>query len=497
MGPAGVQVVATPSPGLPRVAFREGTRGAPAHSLGRMSLDHVALRERRANGLPVETPAPRQHWAKRILTNPWTWFTLGATLVYAGCLLWMYHTSIQETPVEGGVIPGLNASAIRRSAQLALPTLLAWVGVFLLVDRFRPMRPILWWLALGWGACVSTASSMVINTWAGQEMAIVGNGDPATGARTAVFVAPFVEEATKATILFLVAMALRHRLVTRLQAVALAGLSGAGFAFTENILYYARAIVYSSTTIQAGDPEAALAEIVLLRGLKTAFGHPLFTILSGIALVIALRSASKVVRILAPLAGFLLAALAHMVFNFLASTGMDPNVMALFGWLVVLSLVIHVVRQALAEGRRHGDRLADYVAMGWLPAEAVGAFSRQRTRWHSLFNAVSHGWRPLMATFRLQRATTELVHLRDSQLRGLVDAAGHGRERELLDRARELWPIAVTDPKTQRFHLPKLPNPVRWLRQRRRPAVGPTTGAGPLGSPQYSPVDPRWAPPKG
>ena len=42
------------------------------------------------------------------------------------------------------------APAIRRSAQLALPTLLAWIVVFLAVDRFRPMRPILWWLALGY-----------------------------------------------------------------------------------------------------------------------------------------------------------------------------------------------------------------------------------------------------------------------------------------------------------------------------------------------------------
>ena len=35
-----------------------------------------------------------------------------------------------------------------------------------------------------------------------------------------------------------------------------------------------------------------------------------------------------------------------------------------------------------------------------------------------------------MATCRLQRTMTERAHLRDSQLRGLVDATGHGRERE-------------------------------------------------------------------
>ncbi|MDO5533355.1 MAG: PrsW family intramembrane metalloprotease, partial [Propionibacteriaceae bacterium] len=460
----------------------------------------------RANGLPVEPTAAKQHWARRILTNPWMWILIGATLIYAGCLWWMYDTSVQETVVEGGVIPGLNASAIKRSANLALPTLAAWVVLFLALDRFRPARPILWWLALGWGASVSTAASMVINTWAGQEMAIVGPGDPATGARTAVFVAPFVEEATKATILFLIAMALRYRLVTRIQGVALAGLSGAGFAFTENILYYSRAIVYASATIEAGDPEAALAEIVLLRGLKTAFGHPLFTVLAGIALVVALRSSSKVVRILAPLAGYLVASLAHMVFNFLASTGMDPTWMAIIGWLITFSVAIHLIRQVLAEGRRHAHRLNDYVLMGWLPSEAVVAFSRQRTRWRSLLNAASRGWRPLLATSRLQRTMSELVHLRDQQLHGLVDAAGDGRARELLDRARSLWPLAVTDPTVQRFQFPRLPNPMRWLRERRAwrdprwapPGQVPTaTGAGPLGSPEYSPVDPRWAPPKG
>ena len=460
-----------------------------------MSLDHLALRERRANGLPVENDGPRQHWARRILTSPWTWLVLGMTLIYATGLAWMYQTSIQQTTVEGGVIPGLNASAIRRSAHLALPTLVAWVVVFLAVDRFRPLRPALWWLALGWGGSVATSLSMVVNTWAGQEMAIVGNGDPATGARTAVFVAPFVEEATKATILFLIAMALRHRLVTRLQGVALAGLSGAGFAFTENILYYSRAIVYSSATIEAGDPEAALAEIVLLRGLKTAFGHPLFTVLAGIALVIGLRSASKTVRILAPVAGYLVAALAHMVFNFLASTGMDANWMAIIGWLVTLSVAFQIVRQVLLEGHRHRDRLHDYASMGWLPPEAPAAFSRQRTRWHSLFNAISYGWRAWLATLGLQRTMSELVHVRDSLVRGLVDSAGHGRERELLQRAHGLWPVAITDPKVQRFQLPRLPDPLR--RFRRRSNMPATTGSVPLGSPHHSPVDPRWAPPRG
>ncbi|MFT3877541.1 MAG: PrsW family glutamic-type intramembrane protease [Propioniciclava sp.] len=461
-----------------------------------MTLDLAERRARRANGLPGPSASENQHWALRVLTSPWTWVTLGLTAIYAGCLWWMYSTSIRATVLEEGVIPGLNPSAIRRAAQLAWPTLLAWVVVFVCLDRFRPMRTLLWWLAVGWGGAVATALSMMINTWAGQHLSIVGEGDPASGARTAVFIAPFVEEATKATVLFGIAIVLRYRLVSRIQAAALAGLSAAGFAFTENILYYSRVIVYSSTTIEAGDPQAALNEIVLLRGLKTAFGHPLFTILTAIGLIIALRARSKVVRIIAPLAGYLLAALAHMVFNFFASVGMDANVMAVIGWIIALSLAFHLIRQVLAEGRRHRDRLGDYVMMGWLPPEAVVAFSRQRTRWASLRNAVSYGWRPLMATFRLQRAMSELAQLRDAQVRGAIDEAGDGRARELLATAHALWPVAITDPKAQRFQFPKIPNPLRRLRRRRQMTPAPTASM-PLGSPVYSPVDPRWGPPKG
>ena len=44
----------------------------------------------------------------------------------------------------------------------------------------------------------------------------------------------------------------------------------------------------------------------------TFFGHPLFTAMTGIGLAVALRSKSKIVRIVAPLAGFCAAAFLHM-----------------------------------------------------------------------------------------------------------------------------------------------------------------------------------------
>ena len=144
------------------------------------------------------------------------------------------------------------------------------------------------------------------------------------------------------------------------------------------------------------------------------------------------------------------------------------------------------------------ERLADYVRMGWLPEADVRAFSRQRTRWGAVLTSITYGWRTFVATIAMQRTLSELVYLRDAEVRGLVDAAGHARERELLDRAHELRALAIVDPRTQKIQLPQLPAGWRIRRRDRSPEQVPVgVGAAPLGSPQYSPVDPRWGPPKG
>ena len=174
-------------------------------------------------------------------------------------------------------------------------------------------------MTFGWGACVATFVSAQVNTWAAGHLSIAGDGDPATGARAAIYVAPFVEEASKATVLFWLAILMRYQWVSRISGIVLAGLSGTAFAFTENILYYGRAYRYASRTFGQVPPLEALQSLFFLRGVLTFFGHPLFTSMTGIGLAIGLRSKSKVVRVVAPLAGFCAAAFLHMAFNSTAS----------------------------------------------------------------------------------------------------------------------------------------------------------------------------------
>ncbi len=468
----------------------------------------VAELARRRNGLPQQRAASPRPWWQRLLRSGWTWLLIGATVVFVAALAVQWQLITADIPVNGGVVEGVNPSAIRTSAWLALPTLAVWTVLFLLADRYRPQRLAIWYLTLGWGAAIATFLAIFANSWASQHLSIAGDGDPASSARSAIFVAPFVEEAAKATVLFVIAIVARYRLTSKVSTIVLAGLSAAGFAFTENIIYYSRVIVYSSQNIGVGNADAALAQVVLLRGVLTAFAHPLFTMMTGIGLAVALRTRSKVVRVLAPLAGYLAAAGLHMLFNSQATLA-DGQAQTVLYFVIALPLVlaalVYVIRQVLAEGRRIRSRLGDYVQLGWLPAADQLVNAKLRTRLWALLVGITHGPRVWWATLRLQRTLTELAYLRDGQVRGLYDQAANLRARELIQTAHQLRPLAIADPRGRRLNLPRLRRPKPSPYQ--PPSYPGPAGLGgnwpapgqpaQLGSPGYSAVDPTWGPPKG
>jgi RsiW-degrading membrane proteinase PrsW (M82 family) len=476
----------------------------------------AARRARRRNNLPTE-PNPAEPIPKRILRSPRVWLTVVMLLAYATLLVLLYRQVVPDQEVPGGVIPGLGTEAVPIAAKYAAITAIPLSLLFLWADRYRPQRFWVWLMTFGWGACVATFVSAQVNTWAASQLSIIGDGDPATGARAAIFVAPWVEEAAKGTVLFWLAILMRYQWVSRLSGIVLAGLSGAAFAFVENILYYGRAYRFASRTFGEVPPLEALQSLFMLRGVMTFFGHPLFTSMTGIGLAIALRSKSKVVRVVAPLAGYTAASFLHMAFNSSASLLQGTNLLLIY-LLVALPLVIAViiftVRQVLTEGRLIRSRLGDYVRLGWLSEGDPVPLSRVRTRGKALWHGVFAGPDVLLATIRLQRAATELAYLRDAMARGLIDTAGLEREKLLLQKLYGLRGLAIIEP-TGRAAYPSF---------RRRKAVAATPAYAPAGFPgpaglggnypapppqahaphaaplgqtatQYSEVDPTWKPP--
>ena len=475
------------------------------------------------NGIPRD-PDLTQPLPKRLLRSKLAWLTLVMLLIYATLLVLLYQQTVPDREVPGGTMPGLGREAVPIAARYAAITAIPLSLVFLWADRFRPQRFWIWLMTFGWGACVATFISAQVNTWAAGHLSIIGDGDPATGARAAIFVAPFVEEAAKATVLFWLAILMRYQWVSRLSGIVLAGLSGAAFAFTENILYYGRVYRYAARTFGEVPPLEALQDLFLRRGVLTFFGHPLFTSMIGIGLAVALRSKSKTVRVVAPLAGFCAAAFLHMAFNTTATLVQGRSLLFIYLGValpLVIGLIIFVVRQLFREGRLIRERLLDYVRVGWLPEGDPAALSRLRTRTRALWHAVFLGPDAFLATIRLQRSVTELAYLRDAMTRGLVDQTGVEREKVLLTRIRAVRGRAVVLPEGRAsypslrrrpatapaYAPPSFPGPAglggnypaasAYPAPTGVPAGVPPPASVPLGqtATQYSEVDPNWKPP--
>jgi protease PrsW len=482
--------------------------------LGRFRDDSPEARDRRRiakAGLP-QTVDPSEPLPKRILTNRLFWLSVAMLIVYAVLLVLLYNQVVPDRRVPGGQLIGLGHEAIPISAKYAAFTAVPLALVFLWVDRFRPQRLPVWFMAFGWGACVATFVAAQVNTWAAGHLSIIGNGDPATGSRAAIYVAPFVEEACKATVLFWLAILMRYRWVSRLTGIALAGLSAAGFAFVENILYYGRVYRYAANTFGTIQPEQALQQLFFLRGVLTFFGHPLFTSMTGIGLAIALRSKSKIVRVVAPLAGYCAAAFLHMTFNTVSTFVSGTQLLLMYVFMAlpaVIAMISFVVRQEFREGRLIQERLTDYVRVGWLPESDVRPMSRLRTRLRSIWQSVFLGLDAFVATIKVQRAETELAYLRDAVTRGVVDDAGLLREKTLLAIIRTERGQAVIQPArraayeriAEAFGRGRKTTPSYAPAHYPGPAgLGgnlPAPGTAPIGpaATHYSEVNPNWKPP--
>ncbi|OYN87827.1 PrsW family intramembrane metalloprotease [Parenemella sanctibonifatiensis] len=415
-------------------------------------------RARWRNGIPA-MPDLSVPWWKRTLTNPWLWITLA---VVAGCTaLWFYF--IDRLAGTREVVLGpekiVDVTVTRDmiwdlALPGALPTWLVLVGIFFLIASFGRARLSALIISAAWGASVSTELALHINNWFYSRLTNLGGyGDMAS----AVFSAPFGEELTKATVVFVLLIFLRYRLVTAMDIVPLAGLSAVGFAFTENLLYFTDMIASIVGYQEAGagvDLNTYLDELIFLRGFATAFAHPLFTAMTAIGVVVALRARSKLVRVLAPVAGYLFAVLLHALWNGMAGSESAelmykivalPLLVATIG-LLVIAYIRHVGRVR--------ERLVDYGRMGWLKPTDPKMFSspwkifsaRWRAAWLLFRPNFTTSVRRLAGTWRMQYLMFELAYLRDSMVRGIVDQAGLTREKALLFEIRSLREIAIDEP---------------------------------------------------
>ncbi|NBE81049.1 PrsW family intramembrane metalloprotease [Micromonospora rubida] len=349
-----------------------------------------------------------------------------AVLLIAACAVYMLYTlgsSLGPQALLIGVI----------AAILPVPVL---VSCFLWLDRYEP-EPLQYLIfCFAWGAFVSTAASLTVNQFFSLRFADWGLPD----ALTAVLVAPFIEELTKALGPILLLIFRRREWSGITDGLVYCGLSAVGFAMVENILYLG-GYGYASGVEEYGPATGAqqVIAIFIVRILLFGFAHPLFTSMTGVGLGIAARTADRRVRFLAPVAGLLLAMMLHGTWNLLPSLAQATGqaMVALYGYLgVMVPIFFGMVGLAVWlrgwEGRLTERTLPDYVRAGWLtPPEVAALGSLGRRHAARTWARRVAGDAGLKAMRGYQFSATRLALLRDGMHRGL--------DRKPADRERTAW----------------------------------------------------------
>ena len=381
----------------------------------------------------MSTFLPSGPWAAQTVSSRTRlrWRTaafIALVLIAAGCG-WLLYSDLHAV---------ISRRAFTYGTLFALAPVAPMVAVFVWVDRLRPEPAHLMVVALVWGALIATYVSLRLNGWLAAEI-----GDRyVVSARSAVFVAPWVEEVCKATVIVAIAWWRRHDFNGVVAGVVIGGLAGVGFAFTENIVYYGQVFQHvHDLNNDNGAAMKAVRSLFVWRGVAAPFIHPMFTMMTGMGIGIAVRHRHVGVRVLAPAVGFCMAVLLHMGYNTAASFAVGRGLVAVYVGLLVPTLLVLAVVVALV--RRHEvsvitARLNDYTVYGWLNADHIPYLVTPRLR-RRLRRQAKRSGRPERDRIRvLQRTGVDLGVLRDRLVRGVAGGQERRREAELIARLRDL-----------------------------------------------------------
>ncbi|PZU39486.1 MAG: PrsW family intramembrane metalloprotease [Microbacterium sp.] len=306
-----------------------------------------------ATGAYIPPPPPTVHTLPQLPEVPRR--GRSASLWLLGALV------LVSVGLVGYFLTFLGAGASILGLVLAL---VPFVGVLLavrLVDRWEPEPRSLLVLAVAWGAVASVAIALLVDLGI---VFLIGRDD--TLARelfSSVVQAPVVEEVAKGLGLLIIFATARRAFDGPVDGVVYGALVGAGFAFTENIQYFAISFLQGGIEDVTGT--------FFVRGILSPFAHAMFTAIIGFALGLAARRGARGGVLGYWMLGLVGAILLHAFWNGSAMLG---DFFALYLTLQVplfVGFILGIVALRRQESRLTHQRLGEYAAAGWFTSQEV------------------------------------------------------------------------------------------------------------------------------
>ncbi|MGO1407286.1 MAG: PrsW family intramembrane metalloprotease [Brachybacterium sp.] len=331
---------------------------------------------------------------------------------------------------------GFGTSLVAFTAAL-VPVGLIFAAVWWL-DRYTPQPRLSLVYAFAWGAIGSVLLTLFFGTFFDTWISPAEETQLIDSFLGAVVQAPVVEEAMKSAGLIGLLIWGRRYISGPLDGVVYAALIAGGFAFTENILYFAQ----SFHQAQAAGEVAGFWQTFFLRGILSPFAHVSFTALCGLGLGIAAERRSLMLYFGLGVGGLSSGMVLHALWN--GSTffiPVDPEA-PLAGFLryyasvqvpIFLLLVGIVLFLRLREKRILRRQLSEYGRAGWFSPDEVELLISMRRRRRAEVWAARHGAVSRMGMRHLIRSAVALGMERHSVLFGRATAKARARERELLE----------------------------------------------------------------
>ncbi|SEE14357.1 Membrane proteinase PrsW, cleaves anti-sigma factor RsiW, M82 family [Arthrobacter alpinus] len=325
----------------------------------------------------------------------------------------------------------IGANVFLICGALALIPLAICITTIRWIDRWEPEPVPALILGFCWGAGMAVITSLVVGSWV-QPLLMSSNAMADADMVGAVIQAPLVEELSKGAGVLLLFFLRRRTFDGPIDGVVYAGVIAAGFAFTENILYFGQAL-------QESDGAATgLIGIFVMRGLMSPFAHVMFTASLGICVGYAARNGGTLMVLGAWVVGLVPAMFLHGLWN--GTSFLGANFFLVYVVLQVPLFILFIVGIILlrrSEAKLTRNRLSDYVPSGWftpqeVPMLATGGGRRRALAWSKTFGAGA-------AMKEFIRLATRLAFTRQRLLVDSKGAAGSpaatrfatGQEREM------------------------------------------------------------------